>query len=308
MDKYLRLILLGTIFICVACGKQIPGDIIQPADMEELLYDYHLALTMGNDLSYSDRYKRESYKNYVFNKHGVTEAEFDSSMVWYTRNSKVLTDIYKNLQKRYEMEEEQMRSELNKRSGQISVSLSGDSVDVWSDRDLYWLTSSPLTNRLMFDLKADTTFHKKDILVFVADYNFLSYQKNDAKAVVSMNVEFKNDSTQGVSKVISKSGKDYVVLKPDSAFEYKSINGFVYFSNPDSVDVSVLINNIKLIRYRDGSFDSSLLSNPVSSERNKSKSVTEETENKGKTDVRTSERKVRTAGNEIQKIKAVSEK
>lgn len=74
------------------------------------------------------------------------------------------------------------------------------------------------------------------------------------------------------------------------------------------MDVSVLINNIKLIRYRDGSFDSSLLSNPVSSERNKSKSVTEETENKGKTDVRTSERKVRTPGNEMQKIKAVSEK
>ena len=97
-------------------------------------------------------------------------------------------------------------------------------------------------------------------------------------------------------------------MKPDSAFEYKSINGFVYFSNPDSVDVSVLINNIKLIRYRDGSFNSSLLSNPVSSERNKAKSVTDEAENKEKTDVRTSERKVRTAGNEIQKIKAVSEK
>ena len=291
-----------------ACGKKIPDDIIQPDAMESLLYDYHLASTMSTSLPYNENYKKEAYFDYVFKKHNVTEAEFDSSMVWYTRNSKVLTDIYKNLQKRYEMEEEQMRSELNKRSGQISVSLSGDSVDVWSDRDLYWLTSSPLTNRLMFDLKADTTFHKKDILVFVADYNFLSYQKNDAKAVVSMNVEFKNDSTQGVSKVISKSGKDYVVLKPDSAFEYKSINGFIYFSNPDSVDVSVLINNIKLIRYRDGSFNSSLLSNPVSSERNKAKSVTEETENKGKTDVRTSERKVRTPGNEIQKIKAVSEK
>ncbi|MBM6888927.1 DUF4296 domain-containing protein [Bacteroides caecigallinarum] len=258
MNKYLRLLFLVAVLLVVAsCGKQIPRDIIQPSDMENLLYDYHLALTMGDELSYSERYKRESYKNYVFNKHGVTEAEFDSSMVWYTRNGKMLTDIYKNLQKRYEMAEEQMKSELNKRSGQISVSLSGDSVDVWSDRNLYWLTSSPLTNRLMFDLKADTTFHEKDILVFDADYSFLSYKKNNAKAIVSINITFRNDSTLGISKVIEKSGNAHLVLKPDSAYEYKDINGFVYFSNPDSADVSVLINNIRLVRYREGSFDGS---------------------------------------------------
>lgn len=304
MNKFFRFILFGMVLIFVACGKQIPDDVIQPAQMEELLYDYHLALTLGNDLSYSDRYKRESYKNYVFSKHGVTEAEFDSSMVWYTRNSKMLTDIYKNLQKRYEMAEEQMRSEINKRSGQISVSLSGDSVDVWSDRNLYWLTSSPLTNRLMFDLKADTTFHEKDILVFSADYSFLSYQKNDAKVVVSMNIEFKNDSTQGISKVISKSGNDYVILKPDSAFEYKSINGFVYFSNPDSLDVSILINNIRLMRYRDNSFKPSLVSNQAVG--NNIKPVSEATKDSGVGELRKSERKVRKTDNEVHQIKAVS--
>ena len=236
MNKYLRLLLWGTVFTVVSCGKQIPDDIIQPSAMEELLYDYHLALTMGNDLNYSERYKRESYKNYVFKKHGVTEAEFDSSMVWYTRNTKELTDIYKNLQKRYEMAEEQMKSELNKRSGQISVSLSGDSVDVWSDRNLYWLTTSPLTNRLMFDLKADTTFHNKDILVLEADYSFLAYEKNTAKAVVSMKITFDNDSTLAMSKVIEKSGKEQLVLQPDSAYKYKSVSGFVYYSNPDSTE------------------------------------------------------------------------
>lgn len=307
MNKYLRLLLWGTVFTVVSCGKQIPDDIIQPSAMEELLYDYHLALTMGNDLNYSERYKRESYKNYVFKKHGVTEAEFDSSMVWYTRNTKELTDIYKNLQKRYEMAEEQMKSELNKRSGQISVSLSGDSVDVWSDRNLYWLTTSPLTNRLMFDLKADTTFHNKDILVLEADYSFLAYEKNTAKAVVSMKITFDNDSTLAMSKVIEKSGKEQLVLQPDSAYKYKSVSGFVYYSNPDSTDATVLINNIKLLRYREGSFSSNAAGKPVEVSDKDSQNQENDRPESKEQEVRVSDRKVR-EGNGVDKIKRVSER
>ena len=307
MNRYLRLLLFGTVFTVVSCGKQIPDDIIQPSAMEELLYDYHLALTMGNDLNYSERYKRESYKNYVFKKHGVTEAEFDSSMVWYTRNTKELTDIYKNLQKRYEMAEEQMKSELNKRSGQISVSLSGDSVDVWSDRNLYWLTTSPLTNRLMFDLKADTTFHNKDILVLEADYSFLAYEKNTAKAVVSMKITFDNDSILAMSKVIEKSGKEQLVLQPDSAYKYKSISGFVYYSNPDSTDATVLINNIKLLRYREGSFSSDAAGKPVEVSDKASQNQENDKPESKEQEVRVSDRKVRD-GNVVDNIKRVSER
>lgn len=307
MNGYLRILLFGTVFTVVSCGKQIPDDIIQPSAMEELLYDYHLALTMGNDLNYSERYKRESYKNYVFKKHGVTEAEFDSSMVWYTRNTKELTDIYKNLQKRYEMAEEQMKSELNKRSGQISVSLSGDSVDVWSDRNLYWLTTSPLTNRLMFDLKADTTFHNKDILVLEADYSFLAYEKNTAKAVVSMKITFDNDSTLAMSKVIEKSGKEQLVLQPDSAYKYKSISGFVYYSNPDSTDATVLINNIKLLRYREGSFSSDAAGKPVEVSDKASQNQENDKPESKEQEVRVSDRKVRD-GNGVDNIKRVSER
>lgn len=307
MNKYLRLLLWVTVLIFMSCGKQIPGDIIQPAEMEDLLYDYHLALTMGNDLSYTDRYKRESYKNYVFEKHGVTEAEFDSSMVWYTRNSIMLTDIYKNLQKRYEIAEEQMRSELNKRSGQISVSLSGDSVDVWSDRNIYWLTSSPLTNRLMFDLKADTTFHTGDILVFEAEYNFLTYEKNSAKAVVAMNITFKNDSTQGISKVVDKSGKWNLTLKPDSAFEYKSVNGFVYFNNPDSTETSVLINKIRLMRYRNGSYRGGKSDGQMPQPAVQPVVESDKSEAKNE-DVRMSDRKIRRTDSKVKELKPISSK
>ena len=65
--------LLGAAFM-VGCDKQVPEDIIQPDRMENILYDYHLSISMGNNLSYSDNYQKEAYKNYVFEKYHITEA------------------------------------------------------------------------------------------------------------------------------------------------------------------------------------------------------------------------------------------
>ena len=183
----------------------------------------------------------------------------------------------------------------------------GDSVDVWSDRNLYWLTTSPLTNRLMFDLKADTTFHNKDILVLEADYSFLAYEKNTAKAVVSMKITFDNDSTLAMSKVIEKSGKEQLVLQPDSAYKYKSVSGFVYYSNPDSTDATVLINNIKLLRYREGSFSSNAAGKPVEVSDKDSQNQENDRPESKEQEVRVSDRKVR-EGNGVDKIKRVSER
>ena len=45
----------------ISCGKKVPKDIIQPDAMENLLYDYHLASTVANDLPYSDHYKKGAY-------------------------------------------------------------------------------------------------------------------------------------------------------------------------------------------------------------------------------------------------------
>lgn len=43
------------------CGKKYPDDILQPAQMEELLHDYHLASSMTNELPYSENYKKQAY-------------------------------------------------------------------------------------------------------------------------------------------------------------------------------------------------------------------------------------------------------
>ena len=234
----------------LGCGKKVPKEVIQPDAMRELLYDYHLASAMTSSMPYSENYKKEAYLQYVFQKHHVTEAEFDTSMVWYTRHGDELATIYQDLQKRLENEERGMKTQVARRDNQLEVSMSGDTVDIWQDRTLYWLTSSPLTNKLTFDLKADTTFKQRDALELMADFHFLSENNNLlGEAVMGITLFFTNDSVQGATRPVHGPGRQRLYLKPDSAFEIRNVSGFIYFPDREKQAASLLLNNIRLNRY-----------------------------------------------------------
>ena len=54
-------------FICMlalavaGCKVKRPNDVIPESKMESLLYDYHLAKSMGDNLPYSENYKKWNY-------------------------------------------------------------------------------------------------------------------------------------------------------------------------------------------------------------------------------------------------------
>lgn len=241
--------LLLSAALLVGCGKQIPTEVIQPDRMENILYDYHLSISMSNNLSYSDNYQKEAYKNYVFQKHRVTEAEFDSSMVWYTRHTQELAAIYKRLGERFRNEKKQMQTLLAQRENKPAVSQPGDTVDVWYDRTVYWLTDAPLTNKVTFEIPTDSNFKAKDAFLWSVDYTFLS--DGGRKAVVGFNLMFNNDSVAGRVQEITRSGVQSLYIKPDSAFAIKSVNGFIYYADDSLRTPGLIVNKITLTRYHE---------------------------------------------------------
>lgn len=241
-------LLLGAALL-VGCGKQIPTDVIQPDRMENILYDYHLSISMSNNLSYSDNYQKEAYKNYVFRKYSITEAEFDSSMVWYTRHTEELAAIYKRLGERFRKEKKQVQTLLAQRENKPATSQPGDTVNVWYDRTIYWLTDTPLTDKVTFEIPADSNFKAKDAFLWSADYTFLS----DAgrKVTVGFNIMFDNDSVVGRVQEVIRSGIQSLYIKPDSAFAIKSVNGFIYYEDDSLRTPGLIVNNITLTRYHE---------------------------------------------------------
>ena len=210
-----RWTLIACLALLTSCGKEIPDEIIQPSKMERVLYDYHLTLGMSEN---SKNTEKEARKNYIFQKHGITSAEFDSSMVWYTRESKELMSIYENLNKRFKREYEHVERLLESREEANTRSFaSGDTVDIWMKEDILWFTKAPLNNRLTFEIKADSTFHPRDAFDWNMDYYFMT----EGEAIMGLNVIYENDSVIGMTKSITKSGPQSIYLHTDSAYNIR---------------------------------------------------------------------------------------
>ena len=238
-----RWTLIACLALLTSCGKEIPDEIIQPSKMERVLYDYHLTLGMSEN---SKNTEKEARKNYIFQKHGITSAEFDSSMVWYTRESKELMSIYENLNKRFKREYEHVERLLESREEANTRSFaSGDTVDIWMKEDILWFTKAPLNNRLTFEIKADSTFHPRDAFNWNMNYYFMA----EGEAIMGLNVIYENDSVIGMTKSITESGPQSIYLHTDSAYNIKALNGFIYVPENQTKQPNILLHKIDLTRY-----------------------------------------------------------
>ena len=252
-----RWTLIACLALLTSCGKEIPDEIIQPNQMEKVLYDYHLMLGLSDN---SKSTEKAASKNYIFQKHGITQADFDSSMVWYTRETKELMSIYDNLNKRFKREYEHTARLLeNREETNTRTFVSGDTVDVWVKENLLWFTKAPLNNQLTFDIKADTTFHQKDVFQWNMDYCFFA----EGEAIMGLNVVYENDSVIGMTKSITQSGPQCINLHSDFASDIKMLNGFIYVPENQSKKPNILVHNISLTRYHQTEPTDSLSSDSI---------------------------------------------
>ena len=89
------IIAIGIILFISACNGR-PKGVLNQSEMTEVLTDMHLVdgsyavQGLGSDQNID----KSVYYTAVLNKHGVTQAEFDSSLVWYTKNPKKFEKIY----------------------------------------------------------------------------------------------------------------------------------------------------------------------------------------------------------------------
>ncbi len=85
-----------------------PKGILHSRELRALLYDLHRmdALLQVSGKQYESDEVRNIYYAAVLEKHGVTQAQFDSSLVWYTAHPQLFDKIYPKVIARL-MEDEQ---------------------------------------------------------------------------------------------------------------------------------------------------------------------------------------------------------
>lgn len=251
---YINWLSVAMFVLCLtSCKVKRPDTVLSDAKMEAVLYDYHIAKAMGEQLPYNESYKRVLYVESVYKKHGITEAQFDSSMVWFSRYPEALRDVYEKVNKRLKTEKEKIDDLIAKRDNKPKTSQPGDSVDVWAWQRIYRLSGMPLNNRISFTLPSDTNFYNRDTLRWCL--RFRSEQKMKSWAdtlyapVMSLQVSYEQDSVRYDILRVKRPGVYTLSVWADSLGKIKEVNGFVYYSHPQTSADVWLIDQVSLMRY-----------------------------------------------------------
>lgn len=231
-----------------SCETKVPAGIISSSDMVDVLYDYHLAQAMAAQASDSSAYRYRVYTQAVLQKYGLTQAEFDSSMVWYTRHADYLYDVYKQVDQRFS-ESGGDGGAAVRRSTYTSLSSEGDTANVWSGPTFALLTSQGSNNRFHFTLPTDTSYHTGDRIMwhFYSDWICREGERG-AQAVLSLCLE--NDSVVVTTQSIYGNGEQRI-MAPKVSLPVKRISGFVYITSAWGTSLKLLLlSDVSLVRMR----------------------------------------------------------
>ncbi len=98
--------LFAVVFLA-SCSPR-PKSVLSASKMEDILYEIHRAegIMYVKGYEYGHYDKTEKYYEVVLQKNGITQAQFDSSLVWYTDNPTRFNKIYPKVIDRLTKEKE----------------------------------------------------------------------------------------------------------------------------------------------------------------------------------------------------------
>ena len=232
----------------VGCKPSIPSDIIQPSEMEDMLYDYHLSMAMVNQTGFSD-VRQKAFKLAVMKKYDVSEEKFDASLLYYMRHTDKLHDIYEDLAKRLENEARAQGASESELSQYGDITSKGDTTDVWRGNRTLILSPYAPVDREVFDIKADTAYHKGDRLVLSFDSQFI-VQEGMRNAVVVLSVTYANDSINTQYQQISSDSHQTLTIDSGDSLRIKHIRGYFLMlkgQQPTTTFKLLILRNIHLV-------------------------------------------------------------
>lgn len=246
--------LIFYILLLVGCSVDLPSYVISQGKMERILYDYHIAQGMAEAQGGDVQENRYLYVQKVFEKYHVTEAQFDTSMVWYSGHASHLEEMYAHIEARLERESFDAGLNIPEEDKFARFTAEGDTANIWQGRDMIFLQGNREQNLYTLVMPADTSFHKGDYFMLRFSNRFV-VQDNQREAYVLMQIRYDNDSV--VSGTIMMNGDYDITLNipqekvlPDR--EIRSLSCTFYYSfNEDAEDAFRLwmVSKPVLLRY-----------------------------------------------------------
>lgn len=237
-------VILICLFLLYSCNDA-PSYVIAEDDMVSLLVDVHKgeAVTEIDGGHYYNDSLKKMLKQSVFIKHGITQEQFDTSLVWYAHNMDKYIEVYDKVIKTLEEEDKAIVAEA-KASGRATPMAAGDSVNLWTKEDIRIFSSNKGYGELTFDILADANFKKGD------NYQIAFRLLNNQKELnLFLGVDYRDGSTSYITKVADAEGWTKLSLQTDSARIPRRVYGYVDRQMLNAKEV-IFLDSISFVRKR----------------------------------------------------------
>lgn len=245
LHRYSVVLLL--VALLVTCSK-VPDGILSEKKMQAVQVDMQLAEAMINldSKEFPDNAHKEALYQSVFRKYGITQAEYDSSLVWYGRHLDIYMKVY-----------DRVLADLNKRQkalGDVQASAAPvskqDSVDIWPRRTSLRLEPGALFNGVTFDIKPETNYSSGSS--FVLGMDVWGINKGMAyKPEIRISAD-QGDTIVTINDQILRDGYHETILKTVPTKQIKRVYGYIFMNNADSSYYKVYLDSLNLMKYNYG--------------------------------------------------------
>lgn len=241
--KNLKVAAISSIAILAVCAcSKVPRGIIAPHDMAVLLADIHTGESVV-DLNHSTYYNdslRLTLKQSIFLKHGVTSEQVDSSLAWYGRNIGKYMEVYDET---IEILEQRLIESGNRIAGEASLSIAGDSVDVWPNARFITVSERMPSRTLTFSFNRDNNWEPGDIYTWrVKVFN------HSGVSQWMLASEYEDGTVEYLSSEITGDGRKEIILVSDSTQQAVRVFGYIVASNRRGTEMRM--DSIEMIRKR----------------------------------------------------------
>lgn len=96
-----KILLLAILFAVIyGCKSPVPKEIIQPDEMQKVLYDIHIVDGYINLMPNQDSAKKvaAAYYKGIYKKYGIDSVAYNKSMEFYYSNPEIMAEMYKKIQ------------------------------------------------------------------------------------------------------------------------------------------------------------------------------------------------------------------
>ena len=247
MRNHFKIVVL-LLFIAFASCVNIPKGVIRMDKMENILVDIHTAEAISDQFSneYNTAEQKQRIAAEMLKKNGVTKAEFDSSLSFYSTRLDLYMKIYQKVSERLNAQKE-LLSESVLAYERALLTPYGDSVDIWNKNNQLILVPG-LTANKFHEIKVDSNFRDGDKLV-------LNFKINNAPIDSSsyiLAILGKSNATEKVtakSENINKPGWANIEIEDNSYKEGENIYVTYSFVSRNRKESEIYIDSISLYRY-----------------------------------------------------------